>query len=274
MNIIVPIKQVPETSGVRMDEKTGTIVREGVESIVNPLDLYAVETALRLREKFGGRVTAVSMGPPSASRCVREALSMGCDDGVLVCGSEFAGSDTSATAAILAAACRKIGGFDLVVTGERATDGDTAQVGPELATFMDIPVVTYASRVIGADKGHLLVERLVEGGYETVSVQTPCLLTVLKEIAVPRLPRLSGKQKARRADIRVWGLGELPSLDPQRIGLGGSPTRVVKISTPKAARSCKIVKLSNPGDADRAADALIAFLKNRRLLPERSVSHE
>jgi len=161
MRIIVPIKQVPETNAVKMDEKTGTMVRDEVEAIVNPLDLYAIEAAIRLRQAHGGQVVAVSMGPPKADKALREAVAMGCDEAVLLTDKAFAGSDTWSTSYVLAQAIRKLGAFDLVICGERATDGDTGQVGPGIASFLDLPVATYVAEIERIDAGSCRVRRLV-----------------------------------------------------------------------------------------------------------------
>ena len=265
MRIVVPIKQVPETNAVRMDETTGTMIREGVEAIVNPLDLYAIESALCLREQRGGEVVAVSMGPPSAVRALREAIAMGCDSAVLVSDTAFAGSDTCATSYVLAAAIKRIGSFDLVICGERATDGDTGQVGPELAAFLDVPVATYVGKVGAAHDRVIVVHRLVEDGHEVLELQLPALLTVVKEAANPRLPTLRGKRKARSADIPTWGPGDL-DVEPGNIGLAGSPTRVVRIFRPKVARECEVVLASDEQAASAAADRLVAFLKEKVLI--------
>ncbi|MFW6133623.1 MAG: electron transfer flavoprotein subunit beta/FixA family protein [Planctomycetota bacterium] len=265
MRIIVPVKQVPETNAVRMDEQTGTMVREGVEAIVNPLDLYAIETALRLRDARGGRVTAVSMGPAAADKAVREAISMGCDDGVLLTDQAFAGSDTWATSYTLAAAIRKLGRFDLVCCGERATDGDTGQVGPGIAAFLELPAVTYVGAVDAVDDGHIRVRRLVETGHEVLDADMPCVLTVVKEVGAPRLPTLRGKQRARAADVPRWGAGDL-DVEPDKLGLSGSPTRVVNIFRPTVARTCEMLTAGDDPAAEAAADRFVAFLRQKQLL--------
>lgn len=265
MEIIVLVKQVPETSNARMDAASGTVVREGAENIVNPLDLYAVEIALRLKENLGARVTALTMGPESAKKCLKEAMAMGCDDGILLSAREFAGSDTLATSRALAAACRKIG-FDLIIAGERATDGDTAQVAPEVSALLDVPVGAYVSKVLEADKEGLIVERLLEKGWETLSLPYPCLLSVLKEAAVPRLPTLRGKQRARAADITAWTLADLDGLSPAETGFNGSPTRVVKIEPQKVTRSGVKLKASETAEIENAVEALIGFLREKNLI--------
>ena len=272
MKIIVPIKQVPETGNVRMDHTTGTIIREGVESIINPLDLYAIEIALRIKEAHQGSVVIpISMGPPSAARCLREAISMGCDDGVLLSAKEFAGSDTWSTAKIISEACNKIGNFDLIITGERATDGDTAQVGPGVATFLDIPIATYVSQIKEIGKNNIIVSRLVEGGYEILSLPRPCLLTVLKEIAIPRLPKLSGKQLAQKVSLTEWSINDLPSLNAEEVGLAGSPTRVVKIDTPKVTRQGKKFLVTNEKELEESVEALLMFLREKNLISKKEL---
>jgi len=264
MNIIVCIKQVPETSNVRMDEKTGTVVREGVESIINPLDLYAIEVALQLKERYRGKVTAITMGPVSAEKALREAMAMGCETGVLISNRAFAGSDTHATSYVLSRAIKKLAPFEIVLVGERATDGDTAQVGPGIAAFLELPFSTYTSRIVTIGKKSITVDRLVETGYETLRMPLPCLLTVVKEISYPRLPTLRGKQRARKAEVPVWGPGEL-DVDENLLGLKGSPTKVIKIRKPKVTRKGKMVDLSKT-EPCRAASELADFLEEKNLL--------
>ena len=265
MRIVVPIKQVPETNAVTMDEQTGTMIREGVEAIVNPLDLYSIESAIRLREQHGGEVITVSMGPPKAAAALREAIAMGCDSGVLLSDKAFAGSDTWATSYVLAAAIRRIGDFDLVVCGERATDGDTGQVGPGIASFLDLPAVTYVSRIDSVDGAVCRVHRLVEEGYEVLDVDLPAVLTVVKEVADPRLPTLRGKQKARRTDLPTWGAADL-DVQADKLGLNGSPTRVVKIFRPTVARECTKLRPTDEASLRDAADQLVEFLQGRELI--------
>ncbi len=238
MRIIVCIKQVPDTADVKIDPRTNTLVREGVRSVVNPFDLYAVEEALRLRERVGGQVTALTMGPPQADQALRDVLAMGVDDAVLLSDRAFAGSDTWATSYTLALAIRKLGGADVLLFGKQAADGDTAQVGPGVATHLDLPQITYVKRVVSIDAsakgagGSLVAERLLDNGHETIRTSLPCVLTVVKEINEPRFQSLSGLRRARQAVVSRWGAKELDA-DPKRIGLDGSPTRVVRIFPPK-----------------------------------------
>jgi len=266
MRILVPIKQVPETGAVRMDEATGTMIREGVEAIVNPLDLYGLELALRLRDQGRAEeVVTLSMGPPKADKAIREAISMGCDRGVLISDPAFAGSDTWMTSYVLAAAVRKLGRFDLIICGERATDGDTGQVGPGLAAFCDLPVATYVSKVRSLDDGKMVVERLVEDGHEVLEVDLPAVITVVKEIGDPRLPTLRGKQRARKAEVPRWRPADL-GIDSEALGLSGSPTRVVKIFRPTVARECEKLPASDEESAAKAVDRVVEFLRQRNLI--------
>ena len=265
MRIVVPIKQVPETKSVKMDEKTGTVIREGVEAIVNPLDLYAIETAIQLREQLGGEVVSVSMGPPKAITALREAIAMGVDSAVLVSDSAFAGSDTWATSYILAEAIKRTGEFSLVICGERATDGDTGQVGPGIAAFLNLPVVTYVSRIEQISDQSCRVKRLVEDGYENLSSSLPCVITVVKEIGVPRLPTLRGKQRAKRIEIPVLGSDEL-DIELSEVGVEGSPTRVIKIFKPKVARECEKVLAKDEESVEEAVDKLSGFLQHKELI--------
>ena len=265
MRILLPIKQVPETSAVRMDEKTGTMIRDGVEAIVNPLDLYAIEAAIQLRERLGGEIVVITMGPPNAVKALREAIAMGCDSGYLITDKAFAGSDTWATSYVLAAAVRKLGPFDMIICGERATDGDTGQVGPEMASFLDLPAVTYVGHIESVKDGTAQVRRLVEDGYEVLEVALPALLTVVKEVANPRLPTLRGKQRARRVEIPSLGLKDL-DVELPSLGLEGSPTRVVKIFRPKVARQCEKLPAGDEATIGPAVDRLVEWLIGRDLL--------
>jgi len=265
VKIIVPIKQVPETSAVKMDPETGTMIREGVEAIINPLDLYGIELAIQLREQFGGEVTAISMGPPKAEKALREAIAMGCDAGILLSDRAFAGADTWATGYVLARAIARLGQFDLVICGERATDGDTGQVGPGIASFLDLPVASYVGKVDGVADGRIRAHRLVEDGYEVHEIDLPAVITVVKEVSDPRLPTLRGKQKARKTDLPVW-TAETVEAEPGFTGLDGSPTRVVKIHRPKVARECRKVVATDEETTNEAVDGLIELLESKDLI--------
>ncbi len=248
-----------------MDPETGTMIRDGVGTVVNPLDLYAIEVGVRIKERFGGQITVLSMGPSMAVSAIREALAMGCDNGILVSDRKFAGSDTWATSYTLAQAIRKAGAFDLVLCGERATDGDTGQVGPGIAAWLDLPVATYVSRISEIDSTGLTVERLVEEGYQRLRLPLPALLTVVKEIAPPRLPTLGGKKRARLAEIPVYTAESMP-LDESFIGLNGSPTRVVKIQHPKVARNGVLVTATDDEGIETAVDQLLEYLRQKEII--------
>jgi len=231
MKIIVCIKQVPDTTNVRINPETNTLVREGVQSIVNPFDMYAVEEALRIREKHGGTVTVITMGPPQAAEALRECLSLGADDCRLVSDRAFAGADTLATAFALSCAIRHLGGADLILMGRQAIDGDTGQVGPGVAENLGISHITDIKKVEEIAEGRIVVERLLEEGYARMAARLPVVLTVVKEINTPRLPSLKGKLAAKKAEIPVLKAADIDA-DPERLGLNGSPTQVMKIFTP------------------------------------------
>lgn len=265
LKIIIPLKQVPETSNVKMDEETGTMVREGVESIVNPLDLYAIEAGIQLKEKYGGKITVITMGPPSADKALREAIAMGCDDGILVSGREFAGSDTKVTSHVLAETIKKIDDYNLILAGQQATDGETGQVGPGIASFLDLPLATYTSRIVKISSTDIVIERLIEDGYETLRMPLPALLTVVKEINYPRLPTLRGKQKAKKTDIPLWTKDNI-NIEQSNLGLKGSPTRVVKITHPKVVRKGTILKVSDEKSLNEAVSRMIKFMREKGLI--------
>lgn len=232
MNIIVCIKQVPDAKDVRLDPKTNTMAREGVESIMNPFDRHALEEAVRLKEQHGGTVTVVSMGPPQAETVLREAVACGADAAVLVSDRAFAGADTWATTYTLGKAIMKNGPFDLIVCGKQAIDGDTAQVGPGLAKRLDIPYVSYVRKITGFERGVLSLQRLMDDGYDEVEIPLPGLLTVVKEINEPRVPSLKGKMKAKSLSIKTLNAEDIGA-DPDSIGLPGSTTQVVKVFSPE-----------------------------------------
>jgi electron transfer flavoprotein beta subunit len=257
MKIIVCIKQVPETTDVKINPETNTLIREGVKSIINPFDMYAIEEAVRLKERIpGSTATVITMGPPQAEGALREALSLGIDEGVLLCDRAFAGSDTWATSYTLAGALKKLGKFDLIICGKQASDGDTAQVGPGISAHLDIPQITYVKKIEDITPATIKAERMMEEGYEVIESPLPCLISVVKEINEPRLPSLKGMMRAKSAAIAVWTQKEL-GLDPQGIGLCGSPTQVVKIFTPPPRQGGQMLE----GDADEVAEKLVSVLK-------------
>lgn len=263
MNIVVCIKQVPDTKNVQLDPETNTLKREGVESIINPFDMYAVEAALRLRDEFGGTVTALTMGPPQAEAALREVVEYGVDRVALLSDRAFAGADTWATSYTLAKGVEKLGRFDLIVCGKQAIDGDTAQVGPGLAENLGIPYVCFVRRLAEVDPeaGRMVVHRLMDDGYDVVESPLPALITVVKEISEPRVPSLRGKMKAKKIDVPVYGLEDLGA-DPESVGLAGSPTQVVEIFAPRARGDRVMIQ----GDPEDQARRLLTELKKDKIL--------
>jgi len=257
MNIIVCIKQVPNTTDVKIDPVTNTLIREGVESVINPFDAYAIEESVRLKERFGGKVTVITMGPPQAENALKEAISLGCDEGILVSDRKFAGSDTWATSYTLATAIKKIGSFDIIICGKQASDGDTAQVGPGISTHLDIPQVTYVKKIEDISVNVAKVERMTEEGYDIVQTPLPCLFTVVKEINTPRLPSLKGMMRAKSAKIIKWTADDIEA-DPKSLGLDGSPTRVVKIFSPTPRKGGEMLQ----GEIGDVAKELAELLKD------------
>ncbi len=241
MKIVVFIKQVPDTNEVAIDRKTGRLIRDGVPSIINPDDRHALEAALQMKDDAPDtHITVITMGPPQADTVLREALAMGCDDAVLITDRAFAGSDTCATSLILARAAQKVGGFDLILTGRQAIDGDTAQVGPQIAERLNLPQVTYVSGIEQAADG-LLVRRTMEDGYTLIKVRTPCLLTVIGELNTPRYPRIPGIFAAYQREITVWGIDDI-GIDPKDAGLTGSPTNVYQTFVPVVERKGLVIE--------------------------------
>ncbi|MDR1701729.1 MAG: electron transfer flavoprotein subunit beta/FixA family protein [Sporomusaceae bacterium] len=261
MEIIVCIKQVPDTTDVKIDPATNTLVRQGVPSIVNPFDKNALEEALRLRTKHGGKVTVISMGPPQAKEALKECLATGADEAYLVSDRAFGGADTLATSYTLAAAIKKIGNYDLIICGKQAIDGDTAQVGPEIAEHLGITQVTYVAK-IEVENEKVLVEREHEEGYEVIETKLPLLITVVKSINEPRLPSVKGTLKANRKEIPVLSVNEL-TLDSAKIGLNGSPTQVRKIFTPPARTQGEIISGSS---AKEAVSMLVQKLSDAKII--------
>jgi electron transfer flavoprotein beta subunit len=256
MNIIVCIKQVPETTEVRINPETNTLIREGVKSIINPFDMYAIEEGVRLKERFGGKATVITMGPPQAEAALREALSMGMDEGILVSDRAFAGSDTWATSYTLASTIKKIAVFDIILCGKQASDGDTAQVGPGISAHLDIPQVTYVKKIEEIKDTSVKVERMTEEGFEIVESPLPVVLTVVKEINEPRIPSLRGMMKAKQAKITHWTAKDIEAVS-ENIGLTGSPTQVVKIFTPTPRQGGQMLK----GEPQELAEKIVALLK-------------
>lgn len=262
MKIVVCVKQVPDTTEVKINPETNTLIREGVASIVNPFDMYAVEEALRIKDKIPGTtVTVLSMGPPQAAECLKEAIAMGADAAVLLSDRAFAGADTLATSYTLAKGIEKIGAVDLILCGKQAIDGDTAQVGPEIAEKLGIPHLTYVKKLNEIDVHGLVAERMTEEGYERLQVSLPALLTVVKEINEPRLPSLKGKMRAKKEQISVW-TAEMIGAAPEKVGLEGSPTWVKRIFVPELKSQGEIFQ----GSPEDAVKSLVEAVLTRKIV--------
>ncbi|WP_186429423.1 electron transfer flavoprotein subunit beta/FixA family protein [Clostridium sp. BSD9I1] len=260
MNIIVCLKQVPDTNEVKIDPVTGTLIREGVPSIINPDDKNALEEALALKDKYGANVAVLSMGPPQAEVALREAFAMGADRAVLISDRAFAGADTLATSRALAGAIEKMGDYDIIFAGRQAIDGDTAQVGPEIAEHLNLPQITYVEAVEKAEGG-LRVKRAWEDGYENIKVQTPVLLTAIKELNVPRYMSVGHIFGAFDKEVEVWN-AEYIGVDKSFLGLPGSPTKVKKSATKEAKGKGAIVNLP----PKEAAAQAVAKLKEKHYI--------
>lgn len=263
MKIVVCIKQVPDTVEVKIDPKTGTLIRDGVPSIINHDDKTGIEAALQLKEQLGGTVTVVSMGPPQADIALREALAMGCDEAYLVSAREFGGSDTYATSGILAAALKKIG-YDLIITGRQAIDGDTAQVGPQIGEKLQVPQVSYVEEVQEATEEFVVVKRQYEDGYHIIKIKTPCLLTAIAELAAPRYMSVKGIVEAYEKEVKTLGFEDLKAeLELDMIGLKGSPTNVYQSFTKEVKGAGTILKDLS---AEEAVQAIIDKLEAKFII--------
>ncbi len=267
MNFVVCIKQVPETTEVRVDPKTNALIREGVKSIVNPFDENAIEAALQLKEAHGGKVTVITMGPPQAEEALRQALAMGADEAILLTDPASRGSDTLATSYTLAQMVRKTGDFDLILCGKQAIDGDTGQVGPGLAERLGIPQITFAIGLeIGDGKpatrpaGKLRARRVLDDFFEIVEVKLPALVTVVKQINEPRYPGMRNVLKAKRAQITRWSLADLDA-DPTQAGFDGSPTTVIKVWPPEKRGGGQKLE----GSVDEMVETLAEAIKRLNL---------
>ena len=256
MKIVVCIKQVPGTTEIKIDPNTNTLVREGVQSIINPFDCYAIEEGVRLREKHGGKVTVITMGPPQADAALREAISLGADEAVLVSDRAFAGSDTWATSYVLSKAIEKLGKIDVIICGKQTLDGDTGQVGPGIAERLKIPFIAYVSKIEEIKDGYIRVQRMIEEGHEVIEASLPAVITVSKELNVPRLPSIRGTMKSKSAKIPAWSAADIGA-EADKAGLNGSPTRVVKIFFPKRERKSEMLS----GSCEEQVDQLIKKLE-------------
>jgi electron transfer flavoprotein beta subunit len=261
MNIVVCIKQVPDTTDVKIDPKTGTLIREGVPSIINPDDKHALEEGLRLRERFGGRVTVLSMGPPQAEDALMEARAMGADETVLISDRAFAGSDTLATSYALARSVLTSGEYDIVLCGRQAIDGDTAQIGPQMAELLGIPQVTYCIE-IDIDGKHVVAKRALEDGYEVIETELPALFTVIKDINEPRYPSVRGiVNVCRDCDVQTWTAKDIGA-SKKMIGLEGSPTQVARTFAPEPKGEGLLLE----GSPEATTKELVKHLRDKNVV--------
>ena len=256
MKILVCVKQVPDAKDVRLDPKTNTLAREGVEAIMNPYDRHALEEAVAIKEQQGGKVTVITMGPPQAETVLREAIACGADEAVLVSDRAFAGADTWATAYTLAKAVETLGGFDLILCGKQAIDGDTAQVGPGLARRLRLPYAACIQKTRQVTVDAIEVERMMDDGFDVLRLPLPALITVVKDINEPRVASLKGKMKANKAEIQQFSANYIGA-DPLCIGLAGSPTKVVCVFSPEPRGDRRLFS----GSVDEQVDQLVACLK-------------
>jgi electron transfer flavoprotein alpha/beta subunit len=260
MRIIVCIKQVPDTAEVKINPETGTLIREGVPSIINPFDMNAIEAGLQIRERAGGKMTVITMGPPQAESALRDAIAMGADEALLLSDRAFAGSDTWATSFTISKAIEKVGA-DIIICGKQAIDGDTAQVGPETAEFLNIPHIAYIRKIEEVSSNSIRVQRMMDEGYDVVESSFPVLLTVVKELNEPRMPSLKGKMTAKKAVIQKWGSADILANEDD-LGLKGSPTQVKNIFTPEARSERKMLE----GTPEEQVNALLQELRGLKCL--------
>lgn len=262
MNIIVCVKQVPNTNEIKINPETGTLIRDGVESILNHDDANALEQALCIKDQDPDtKVTVITMGPPQAKEMLQECIAMGADEAILLSDRALGGSDTWATSNALAAGIRKVGNYDLIFAGRQAIDGDTAQVGPQIAEKLGLPQVTYVKEFQMEGK-EIKVKRALEDGYELLKVKLPCVLTAIKELNTPRYMSVPGILKGAKAQIKVWGAEEI-GVDKESVGLKASPTNVFRSFTPKP----KGKGVSVQGDTARElADNLVTALKEKHII--------
>lgn len=262
MEMLVCIKQVPGTSKVEVDEKTGVLKRDGVDSKMNPYDLYALETALKIKEEKGGKVTVISMGPPQAESVIKEAYMMGADEGVLLSDRKFAGADVLATSYTISQGIKKAGTFDLILCGKQTTDGDTAQVGPEMAEYLKIPHIANVRKIIEVKEKSVVVEMDMPNTLEVVDIKYPCLLTVEKDIFEPRLPSYRKKIETKDRKIKVYGLSDFEDKNENMYGLNGSPTQVERIFPPAVNSDKEIWN----GSGDELSHKLYGKLKEMKFV--------
>lgn len=261
MEILVCVKQVPGTSEVEVDEKTGVLKRDGVDSKMNPYDLYALETALKIKQETGATISVLSMGPPQAKQVIEEAYMMGADKGALLSDRRFAGADVLATSYTLSQGVRKLGNPDLIICGKQTTDGDTAQVGPEMAEFLSMPHVANVKKIVDIKEKSIVVEMDMPNTLEVCEIKYPCLITVEKDIFQPRLPSFKLKLSSKDKEVPFYSLDDFEDKDEKRYGLNGSPTQVLRIFPPSSNNDKELWK----GDAEEVSNKLTQKLRELKV---------
>ena len=262
MEILVCIKQVPGSNKVEVDPVTGVLKRDGADSKMNPYDLFALECGLLLKEKYGGRVSVITMGPPQAKAVLYEAFAMGADEGVIISDRSFGGADVLATSYTLSQGIKKFGKFDLIICGLQTTDGDTAQVGPEVSEALDLPCVCNVKKIKGVEDGGILVDMEMAQDVEHLKVQFPCLITVQKDIVQPRLPSYLKKKATETKEIPMFTLQDMADKDKNHYGLNGSPTQVQRIFPPTSDKE----QVSWTGTAEEITDKIVGMLKKKKFI--------
>ncbi len=262
MEILVCIKQVPGSNKVEVDPVTGVLKRDGADSKMNPYDLFALECGLSLKEQYGGRVSVITMGPPQAKAVIYEAFAMGADEGAIISDRSFGGADVLATSYTLSQGIKKFGKFDLIICGLQTTDGDTAQVGPEVSEALDLPSVCNVKKINGVEDGGLLVDMEMAQDIEHLKVQFPCLITVQKDIVQPRLPSYLKKKATETKEIPMFTLQDMADKDKNHYGLNGSPTQVQRIFPPTSDKE----QVSWTGTAEEITDKIMGMLKKKKFI--------
>lgn len=263
MDTIVLIKQVPNTTEVKLNPKTGNLIREGLDGIINPDDLHALEAALTLKAVYGGKITAISMGPPQAIDALSEAMGMGVDKAILLSDPAFAGADTWATSFTLGKAIETAGDYDLILCGRQAIDGDTAQVGPQVAEYLHLPQVTYVFDIETVEEDHMVVKRRLEDGYERIKCNLPAVLTVIGEMNTPRYPHMAGLLFAcsEKSPIKIWNAADI-NVTTAEVGAEGSLTHVIKTFAPKLERQSELLE----GSTESMVQSLVGRFKENKLI--------
>ena len=262
MEILVCIKQVPGSNKVEVDPVTGVLKRDGADSKMNPYDLFALECGLLLKEKYGGRVSVITMGPPQAKAVLYEAFAMGADEGAIISDRSFGGADVLATSYTLSQGIKKFGKFDLIICGLQTTDGDTAQVGPEVSEALDLPCVCNVKKIKGVEDGGILVDMEMAQDIEHLKVKFPCLITVQKDIVQPRLPSYLKKKATETKEIPMFTLQDMADKDKNHYGLNGSPTQGQRIFPPTSDKE----QVSWTGTAEEVTDKIMGMLKKKKFI--------